>query len=450
MSRNSESGRAGFGREMRTARRSAIVRKPPLRIVVASHSHPEISNGGAEIAAFQLFANLSARPDCQAWFLGCDRRADGARPGAVISQPFSDREFIYSGADFDWFKFANRDHRFPEQMVRLFADLRPDIAHFHHYLAFGVEVFALVKRTVPNCKIILTLHEYLAICHHFGQMVTRQHFNLCYRSSLSSCAECFPEFSRSDFFLRQRYIVRFLDQVDRFVAPSRFLAKRYSDWGIPEHKLTILENVVQPSHVVAESLSFARKPLRIGFFGQISVLKGINVVFAAAEVLAGKDCTDVVFEVFGDYRRQPPEFQADFVERLSKAGRNVRFRGPYHRDDLDRLMKSVHVVLIPSIWWENSPLVIQEAFRNRRPVICSDIGGMAEKVRDGIDGFHFRTGGALELADLLLRLRQNRRLLSQVSGRMQLPPSEQEIMATHLKLYRAIETGSRRIDRSWE
>ena len=51
-------------------------------------------------------------------------------------------------------------------------------------------------------------------------------------------------------------------------------------------------------------------------------------------------------------------------------------------------MAEVDWVVVPSIWWENAPLVIQEAFRHRRPVICGDIGGMAEMVRDGVDGLH--------------------------------------------------------------
>jgi glycosyltransferase involved in cell wall biosynthesis len=64
-------------------------------------------------------------------------------------------------------------------------------------------------------------------------------------------------------------------------------------------------------------------------------------------------------------------------------------------------MSNVDWVLVPSIWWENSPLVIQEAFHFRRPVICSDIGGMAEKVTHGVDGLHFRAGDAADLARTL-------------------------------------------------
>jgi glycosyltransferase involved in cell wall biosynthesis len=66
-------------------------------------------------------------------------------------------------------------------------------------------------------------------------------------------------------------------------------------------------------------------------------------------------------------------------------------------------MSTVDWVVVPSIWWENSPLVIQEAFVARRPVICSAIGGMAEKVRHEIDGLHFRPGDPVDLADTMMR-----------------------------------------------
>ena len=61
-------------------------------------------------------------------------------------------------------------------------------------------------------------------------------------------------------------------------------------------------------------------------------------------------------------------------------------------------MREIDWVVVPSIWWENSPLVIQEAFMNGRPVICSNVGGMAEKVTDGLNGVHFGVGDPSSLA----------------------------------------------------
>ena len=75
--------------------------------------------------------------------------------------------------------------------------------------------------------------------------------------------------------------------------------------------------------------------------------------------------------------------------------------GRYDHQRSAALMRNIDWVIVPSIWWENSPLVIQEAFMYGRPVICSDIGGMAEKVRDGVDGLHFRAGDAQDLADTI-------------------------------------------------
>ena len=64
-------------------------------------------------------------------------------------------------------------------------------------------------------------------------------------------------------------------------------------------------------------------------------------------------------------------------------------------------MSQTDWVVVPSLWWENSPLVIQEAFMHGRPVICSRIGGMAEKVTDGVNGLHFAAGNIGELAETI-------------------------------------------------
>jgi glycosyltransferase involved in cell wall biosynthesis len=414
----------------------------PLRVLVASHSHPEVSNGGAEIAAFQLYKGLAARDDCEAWFLGCDRNAGADKPGALLSQPFSANEYLYATGTFDWFKFANRDPRFRGEIERLFSGLAPDIVHFHHYINFGVEVFAHLKRVAPACKIVLTLHEYLAICNHYGQMVTKGHRNLCYEATPQRCQNCFPEFGKSDFFLRKLYIERFFGLVDMFVAPSQFLADRYIAWGIPAEKMAVLENLMPPSAPVPAAMLPADGMLRLGFFGQISSLKGIDVIFDAATLLAKDHIDSVSFEIFGDYRGQPPEFQAAFLARLEKAGANIRFNGPYDRPRVNRLMQSVHAILVPSVWWENSPVVIQEALRNKRPVICSDIGGMAEKVRDGIDGFHFAAGNPIALAILIRQLAENRALLADLTASLSGMPEHATSIEDYLGLYHGLGAGT--------
>jgi glycosyltransferase involved in cell wall biosynthesis len=412
---------------------------PAVKLLIAAHSHPAITKGGAEIAAWRLYEGIAARPDWRAWFMGCAREAGAGRAGSVITQPFSDHEFVYSPSAFDWFKFANFDKQYPRELEALLADIAPDIVHFHHYVNYGVETFLHVKRALPQCRIVLTLHEFQAICNHYGQMVTKEKKSLCYEASLRECNKCYPEFSRTDFFLRKAYVSRFFDLVDQFISPSEFLAERYVKWGIPEAKMAVLENVTTPAQDIGfPGLDADPDILRVGFFGQISYLKGIHVALDAARLLEEEGVSAIQFEIHGDYANQPPEFQTDFLERLQKAGRNVRYHGPYENHRVDSLMRSVDLVLVPSIWWENSPVVIQECLRNRRPIVCSDIGGMAEKVRNEKDGFHFGVGSPIELAALLRTLARDREKLARVVRGMRHPDPPELSVDRHLELYRRL------------
>jgi glycosyltransferase involved in cell wall biosynthesis len=407
----------------------------PVKILMASHSHPQLSKGGSEIAAFQMFTALKSRTEYEPWFLGCVRDPAQQKIGTTLSQPFSDREYMYSAGAFDWFKFANQDPKFPGEFRELLKRLQPQIVHFHHYLNLGVEAFLHVREVLPKCRIIVTLHEYLAVCHHYGQMVTKQSRSLCHEASPTRCAGCFEDHEATDFFLRNQYIRRFFELVDHFVAPSNFLAQRYIAWGIEPRRMSVIENVIMPATGEVCMPRHGRDLLRVGFFGQISLLKGINVLFETADLLLERKINQIVFEIHGDYRGQPTEFQEDFLKRMGTARRNVSFHGAYDQERVDGLMQSMDLILVPSIWWENSPVVIQEALRNRRPVICSDIGGMAEKVRDGVDGFHFPVGSAPALASLLVRLADSQTALTDVHTTMRAPESVGHVVDRHLQLY---------------
>jgi hypothetical protein len=140
---------------------------------MVSHMDPRLSKGGAEIAAFQLYDQLLSTGDIEGWFLSAAPNKLERRDGVVFAQPFDARSYIYAGGRFDHFLHANMDAPFFEHARRLFREIEPDIVHFHHYTNFGVELLGIVKEVAPNAKIVLTLHEFLAICHHYGQMVKR-------------------------------------------------------------------------------------------------------------------------------------------------------------------------------------------------------------------------------------------------------------------------------------
>ncbi|WP_149537137.1 glycosyltransferase [Siccirubricoccus phaeus] len=414
-----------------------------LRVLTMSHMDPRVSRGGAEIAAFQLYTKLQADPNVEAFFLAAAPGRIGERLGVRLTQPFGPQEWVYVGHGFDHGIHANGDPEFPPEFLELLGKLQPDIVHLHHYTNFGVEALLHIRRAAPQAKIVLTLHEYLAICNHFGQMVKRPSFALCEKASPRDCHRCFPEKPEPDFFLRELFMKRFFRLVDRFISPSHFLARRYVDWGIAPEKMTVIENGMpeRSAHAARQPYPPVEDGLVFGFFGQISALKGINVLIEAAGLLDKAGIDRVRIDVNGDYSGQPEPFRLDFEKRLAKASENFNYRGPYENSRVDELMQQCHAVLVPSVWWENSPLVIQEALLNRRPVICSDIGGMAEKVRDGLDGYHFQARSAWSLANLLKTLAAEPHRLLAIQKTIATPPSMSETAAAVRRVYDEVLAG---------
>ena len=402
--------------------------------------HPALARGGNEIAAYELFRQLAAVPGHDAWFLGC--HAGGQEAGVElrgrITQPFGEREYVYAPPTADWFRFANRDPQFAPEFVALLAALAPDIVHFHGFGNVGIEAPGIARRARPEARILLTLHEYAAICAHHGQMVKRPGRELCYGASLAACSRCFPEHGPSGMFLRESYIRLGLEAVDRFIAPSAFLRERFIAWGIEPERIVHVPNVVAPVAEPEAAASSKREPdgrFRVGFFGKVTPMKGIGVLLEAARVLHQGGNRVVQFDIHGTLDGQPEEMRAETLRLLNTATPNVRVRGAYAPEEVDRLMQATDAVVVPSIWWENAPVVIEEARRNGRPVICSDIGGMAEAVRDGIGGERFPAGDADALAELLDRVAAMPYSLSVTTLPRAFPC---ETMSEHMEVYRTV------------
>ncbi|MEI8641049.1 glycosyltransferase [Pseudoalteromonas sp. Hal099] len=78
---------------------------------------------------------------------------------------------------------------------------------------------------------------------------------------------------------------------------------------------------------------------------------------------------------------QTGEFKEKVKELLEELEGTVTMHGSYEPHEMPGLLAQTDWVIIPSVWWENSPMVIQEAYKHGRPLIGSDIGGMAEKLK---------------------------------------------------------------------
>jgi glycosyltransferase involved in cell wall biosynthesis len=410
-----------------------------MRVLVISHGHPAFSIGGAEVASHALFRALNAA-GVEAYYLA--RAAPPMRRHAatpLLSLRQGEREtFLHTDA---WDEFWLSNGGLADlggAFASYLAQVRPDVVHFHHVIGLGVEALAQVRRQLPQARIVVTFHEYLSICANHGQMVKTQRRALCHQASPAACNGCFPQHAPAEFSGRERHLKNHWLLADAFVSPSRFLVDRYVAWGLPAERFAVIENGLEGAPVPPRALPPGGQRNRFAFFGQINEFKGLQVLLEAVTRVPDEVWGDATLNVFGgNLEFQPEAFRTRFAELLERAGRRARFHGPYRPEDLPRLMGGVDWTVMPSIWWENSPVVIQESFLHRRPLIVSDIGGMAEKVQDGVNGLHFRVGSPEDLADRLGRALTEPGLWQRLAEAAPPPPDLARFAALHLAIYRA-------------
>lgn len=372
------------------------------RVLILVHNHPLISPGGSEIFAYDLFKSIRENTDYQPFFLAATFGVYRQARNGTLFQNLVDSpdEMLFWGGDFDYFYQSQKVMKFMySDFKRFLQELQPDVIHFHHSLHIGLEALQVARKALPNVKIIYTLHEFLLMCFRDGQMVFKHNNGLCEYASPSRCNRCFPEISPQEFKMREIFIKAHLELVDKFVSPSYFLAKRFTNWGMPEAKMIVLENGRQLSKPSPhrQLLSNGKRNV-FGFFGQINPYKGVLLALEAVDYLLKHDFTDFRLELFGSIELQAPEFEEKFFNIVNKYKDNVSFHGRYRNHELPEIIQQIDWVIIPSTWWENSPLVIQEVFMHKRPIISSDIGGMAEKVENNVTGLHFKVRNAISLA----------------------------------------------------
>lgn len=413
------------------------------RILIVAHGHPDHQSGGGEIAAHNLHTQLLNIQGVESAFFARHNQRELQHPGVPFSGNGKPGEILFYSTMPDWFRFSQPDKaKVWRDFQSVLETYKPDLVHFHHYLHLGLELFRQVKNNSPQTPIVLTLHEYCAICHNHGQMVTAQDRSLCTEATPQRCHTCFPEYSAQAFFLRERFIKSHFALVDQFISPSQFLADRYISWGLPESRFRVIENMLAESRSQNpldreqnEPLSASRKA-RLGFFGQINGFKGVDLLLDALELLPASVQEQIQLDINGSgLSRQPVKLRRK-IERAVKRHREiVQLRGPYLQRELDALMAATDWVVVPSIWWENSPVVILEARKNGVPVLCSDIGGMAEKVEPGKTGLHFMARRVESLAEKLTWIVENRDKRAEFARNIRANYNAESSINDHLDVY---------------
>jgi glycosyltransferase involved in cell wall biosynthesis len=406
-----------------------------MKIFIAVHHYPPNYRGGAELRTHRTAQALLALGHQVQVF--CIEKVDVGPADGIAWQ-----DEIYEGvplrrATFDYkkipdpFLYRYRNPWIETHLGNYLAEIKPDIFHlFGGYLLTGSALDAAEKNHIP-CVVSLT--DYYFMCSHINLLNSSQ-MACSFSNSADACLICAAKAKRryqylerlipgfTVFFLKRQqtriqaykqradYLIGTLNKAKKMIAPSQFLRSIYIQGGTDPEKIIYSRQGRDFPHLSTQEIE---KPpaayLRVGYIGQLTHIKGSHILLQALQHLPG---LPIQVDLYGDLDKFP-----DYVKKLRKLARKdqrIRLDGLFTPNQMRQVYQSLDVVVVPSIWYENSPNVILEAFGHKTPVIASNLGGMAELVEDGRNGLLFEVNNPASLADQLRRLVEDRSLLGRL------------------------------------
>ncbi len=428
-----------------------------VRIAQVIHTFLPESTGGSEIYTYCLSRELAKRHSVSIFY----RIADPHREEyTLITDTYNGLPVVKINNTFkgcDSFRGCYRNDLIDGRFDEFLDHTRPDVVHFHHLTCLSTNLIRVAKaRGIP---VVFTLHDFWLICQR-GQLVNTD-LTLCHGPGHLECLRCLVSQSplnvrghkaapfhrqaqtiigkepsmlktllgrlsllQTKLFLmtqrdaldqiheRWRHVTEVCGLVDLFIAPSRFLRDRFIEQGIPSGKILFSRYGHQDSRFAGLAKRQSDR-LTFGYLGTLIPTKGVHVLVEAFNRMAPAEAELHIyghFVPYGGFEDYP-----DLLQGLARDPR-IRFMGGYQHGDVADILTEIDVLIVPSIWYENSPLTIHEAFLAKTPVIASDIGGMAELIQDGINGLLFRTGSARDLCKKMERIIRQPDLIGQLSA----------------------------------
>lgn len=407
-----------------------------MKTLIYVHGHPRLQAGGSEVAAYALFRDLKARGHDPVFIGVAESASIGGHPALMPFNGYGS-EFVMPGLVSDHFLFTggHRAHVL-DQIVALVNDRAIEVIHFHHFLGIGTDGLIYLRHRLPHVGFVFTAHEYLSLCARDGQMLMTDLAGRCTRPQFEKCARCVKAAPPAYFALREALFRQVFSGFDAVISPSRFLAERLAESNICWCPVQVIENDNENApRFQPEAGEPSEKVNRFGFFGQINPFKGADLLLEAAAIHRRQPgAAPAEFHIFGPIAGDNLAYSY-FVSRQLSAVADLTFHGHYDGSKVIDLMRGMDWIVVPSIWWENAPVVIEEALIAGRPVICSNIGGMAEKVENGVFGLHFEVGNAAALAATFARCCGNLDLWRQLVAGRRRPAGRDEVAARHNEVY---------------
>jgi glycosyltransferase involved in cell wall biosynthesis len=414
------------------------------RLLVLSHGHPTYSKGGGEHAAYALHQAIGALQGWQSLFVAAAPDHKPLESNLIESLSLDPSSCLVPSTP-DWLLFDSAINLGDASALkRLVLDWQPDVIHAHHFHRLGLDLVLRLRHWCSSARLVFTLHEFLMLCPYQGQLFTRDG-GLCAGPSLKECSDCLPQLDPIDLEMRDGLMRSLLRSVDVFVSPSRFLADRFQAWSGGDCDVRVVHNCPPPLKFSGDSslrLCQDELPCRFGIFGNLaSISKGLDLVLQAfLEVL--NDVPMASLMVGGELpkpgeARSPAEYRylRNLWQLIFQLGSAIELVGPYTQSEIPVLMSSLHWVVMGSRWFENAPVVIQEAKICRRPLIVPGHGGMAELVKEGVDGWYVVPGDVTDFSKRMIACCNDPGRWNSMVANMNGASDRRDVINSHLEIY---------------
>jgi glycosyltransferase involved in cell wall biosynthesis len=230
---------------------------------------------------------------------------------------------------------------------------------------------------------------------------------------------------------RKAFNLRRLNWLHGVIAPTSLMTNALTSNGLnPKLIHQSAYGIDIPREGAAITARDAQKPLTVGFIGTLAPHKGGHVLVDAVRRI---DDGRVKLKLYGNL--------VDFPDYLAKMkgiaanSPNIEFCGTFPSEKIADVLEGLDLLVVPSVWYENMPLVIFSALAAKRPPVVSDYPGMTEVVKHEVNGLVFPPGDSEKLAKHLIRLRDEPDLLPRLSGNCKRPKSSVEYGDELLALY---------------
>ena len=293
------------------------------------------------------------------------------------------------------------DPRIYRDVVAEVRRVQPDLVHVHNVSGTTMAPFAACRRL--HVPLVLTLHDHWLLCPN--NMLYKGNGLLC--DPTGTAADCSQCFRRHDFWAniprRRQVFAHLVQNVRFFISPSQKLVDLHVAAGYNPARFRVVPNGIKPTLFQAPSDSFVRGYAResglfrtLLFAGAVVETKGIGTIIEALPLLSRYvDRFRLLVAGAGDER---------FLAALRRFDPSiVKLLGRVPFQEMRALYATADLTVVPSMWYDNSPMVIYESLLAGTPVLGSAIGGIPELIRHEETGYLFSPGDAVALTERVIQ-----------------------------------------------